>query len=65
MYSDFKARKRFLIHKGKRIILLFGGILWSIFTLAQMNPVSVSIMVAPPYTSSISDYMTIPNKITV
>ncbi|HNW50351.1 MAG TPA: hypothetical protein PKH79_04660, partial [Prolixibacteraceae bacterium] len=41
------------------------SIIWSLVAVAQVDPVSVNVMVTPPYTSSISDYMTIPNKIVI
>jgi TANFOR domain-containing protein len=55
-----------LLEKGKKAVGLSFFLLVFLFqSFAQRSPVSVNIMVTPPYTSSISDYMTIPNKIVV
>ncbi len=36
-----------------------------LFSMSQPYPVTVNVTVTPPYTSSISDYMNIPNKIMI
>jgi TANFOR domain-containing protein len=50
--------------RRKTMIMLF-ALVATLATMAQVNPVAVNVTVMPPYTSSLSDYMNIPNKLVI
>ncbi|MBP7506706.1 MAG: hypothetical protein KA807_02695 [Prolixibacteraceae bacterium] len=48
-----------------KVVLLLIILALPLFSMSQPYPVTVNVTVTPPYTSSISDYMNIPNKIII
>jgi TANFOR domain-containing protein len=65
MYTKSNPEEFSLSALKRKIVILLAAIVTTITSLAQVNPVGINVMVMPPYTSSISDYMTIPNKIVI
>ncbi len=49
----------------RRIVVTLATIATAIVTMAQINPVMINVTVMPPFTSSVSDYLNNPNKISI
>src|SRR5574344_1439411 len=65
MHTNFNLKRSSFATIGKKLAITFFAMALSMAGFAQPSPISVNVMVAPPYTSSISDYMNTPNKIMI
>ena len=65
MHTNFNLKRSSFATIGKKLAITFFAMALSMACFAQPSPISVNVMVAPPYTSSISDYMNTPNKIMI
>lgn len=65
MLTEYNSKRSILSTTRKKLTITLFAVLLAVAGFAQPSPVMVNVMVAPPYTSSISDYMNIPNKIVI
>lgn len=65
MLTEYNSKRSILSTIRKKLTITLFAVLLAVAGFAQPSPVMVNVMVAPPYTSSISDYMNIPNKIVI
>lgn len=65
MPTESNTKNSFFSSTRKKLTITLFAVLLAVAGFAQPSPVMVNVMVAPPYTSSISDYINIPNKIVI
>jgi len=65
MHTKSNQKASSISNLGRKIGFTITALFLLMGAFAQVSPVAVNVMVMPPYTSSISDYMTIPNKIMI